>query len=167
MTQSSIGIGLIGYGNIGKELYSYYRKAGGHARIARVARRNIRAPAPQAVKKIMARNAEDGGSVTVLATALVDTGSRMDDMIFEEFKGTGNSEIILDRALAEARVFPAINLQGTGTRRDDLLYSTEELDAVNKLRRWAMGLPPKKAIEDLRKLLQKFPTNEELLKSID
>ena len=115
----------------------------------------------------MARNAENGGSVTVIATALVDTGSRMDDMIFEEFKGTGNSEIILDRALADARVFPAINLQGTGTRRDELLYSTEELDAVNKLRRWAMGLPPRKTIEDLLKLLQKFPTNEELLKSID
>ena len=115
----------------------------------------------------MARNAEGGGSVTVLATALVDTGSRMDDMIFEEFKGTGNSEIILDRSIAEARIFPAINLTGTGTRREDLLYSAEELDKVNKLRRWAMGLPPKQAIEDLLKLFKKFPTNEELLKSID
>lgn len=114
----------------------------------------------------MARNAEGGGSVTVLATALIDTGSRMDDLIFEEFKGTGNSEIVLDRSLADARVFPALSLKETGTRRDELLYSEKELDAINKLRRHAIGLPPRQAIEDLLKYLEKFPTNEELLKSI-
>jgi transcription termination factor Rho len=114
----------------------------------------------------MARNVEDGGSVTVLATALIETGSRMDDMIFEEFKGTGNSEIVLDRSLAEARVFPAIKLAETGTRRDELLYSAEELDAINKLRRHALGVPPRQAIEELLKYMEKFPTNEELLKSI-
>jgi transcription termination factor Rho len=114
----------------------------------------------------MARNVENGGSVTVLATALIETGSRMDDLIFEEFKGTGNSEIVLDRQLAEGRVFPAINLRTTGTRRDDLLFSPEELNAVNKLRRQTIDMPPAQAIEGMLKLLDKYPTNEELLKSL-
>jgi transcription termination factor Rho len=114
----------------------------------------------------MARNVEHGGSITVLATALVDTGSRMDTLIFEEFKGTGNSEIVLDRELADARVFPAIKVSETGTRRDDLLFAPEELDAVNKLRRYAVGIPPRQAIEELLKQFDKFATNEELLKSI-
>lgn len=114
----------------------------------------------------MARNVENGGSVTVLATALIDTGSRMDDLIFEEFKGTGNSEIVLDRSLAEARIFPAINLKDTGTRRDDLLYSADEINTINKLRRWAMGLAPRQAIEELLKMMDKWPTNEALLKGI-
>ncbi|MGD8413829.1 MAG: transcription termination factor Rho, partial [Candidatus Latescibacterota bacterium] len=115
----------------------------------------------------MARNAEDGGSVTVLATALIDTGSRMDDMIFEEFKGTGNSEIVLDRDLSDARVFPAIKVAETGTRRDELLYSAGEIDAINKIRRRLVDLPPRQAIEKLLTLLDRFDTNEELLKSID
>lgn len=114
----------------------------------------------------MARNVENGGSITVVASALIETGSRMDDMIFEEFKGTGNSEIVLDRALADARVFPAINLRSTGTRRDDLLYSAAELNAINKMRRRIIDLPPQQAIEELLKLLEKCPTNEEILKSI-
>jgi transcription termination factor Rho len=114
----------------------------------------------------MARNVENGGSVTVLATALIETGSRMDDLIFEEFKGTGNSEIVLDRQLAEARVFPAINLRTTGTRRDDLLFDAKEALAVNKLRRTVLDVPPPQAIEGLLKLLDKYPTNEELLKSL-
>ncbi len=114
----------------------------------------------------MARNVEDGGSITVLATALVDTGSRMDDMIFEEFKGTGNSEIVLDRDLADNRIFPAINVRDTGTRRDELLYPEAELAAINKIRRSAMDVPPHKAIEGLLKLLEQYPTNEELLKNI-
>jgi transcription termination factor Rho len=114
----------------------------------------------------MARNVENGGSVTVLATALIETGSRMDDLIFEEFKGTGNSEIVLDRPLAEARVFPAINLRTTGTRRDELLYSETELRALNKLRRQVIDMPPAQAIEGLLKLLDKYPTNDELLKSL-
>jgi transcription termination factor Rho len=114
----------------------------------------------------MARNVENGGSVTVIATALVETGSRMDDLIFEEFKGTGNSEIVLDRSLSDARVFPAIKVPDTGTRRDDHLYSEEELAAINKLRSRITDMPPRQAIEDLLKLLEQYPTNEDLLKSI-
>jgi transcription termination factor Rho len=114
----------------------------------------------------MARNAENGGSITVLATALVETGSRMDDMIFEEFKGTGNSEIVLDRSLADARVFPAIRVADTGTRRDELLYSQAEIDAINKLRRRAVDLPPRQAIEELLQQLEQYDTNEALLKSL-
>jgi len=114
----------------------------------------------------MARNAEGGGSVTVLATALIDTGSRMDDMIFEEFKGTGNSEIVLDRDLADARVFPAIKVAATGTRRDELLFTEKELYAINRIRRHAVDLPPRQAIEDLLKMLEKYPTNEKLLESV-
>ncbi len=114
----------------------------------------------------MARNVEDGGSVTVLATALIETGSRMDDLIFEEFKGTGNSEIVLDRPLAESRVFPAINLRTTGTRRDELLYTEAEMRAINKLRRQTIDMPPAQAIEGLLKLIEKYPTNAELLKSL-
>jgi transcription termination factor Rho len=114
----------------------------------------------------MARNVEDGGSVTVIASALIETGSRMDDLIFEEFKGTGNSEIVLDRSLADARVFPAIKVSDTGTRRDDRLYSDEELAAINKLRGQAVDMPPRPAIEELLKLLEEYPTNEDLLKGI-
>jgi len=114
----------------------------------------------------MARNVENGGSITVIASALIETGSRMDDMIFEEFKGTGNSEIVLDRTLADSRVFPAINLRGTGTRRDELLYSAAEMSAINKLRRRILDMPPPQAIETLLKLLEQFPTNEDLLKSL-
>ncbi len=114
----------------------------------------------------MARNAENGGSITVIASALIETGSRMDDLIFEEFKGTGNSEIVLDRTLAESRVFPAINLRSTGTRRDELLYTAEEMNAINKLRRQALAVPPAQAMDGLLKLIEKYPTNEELLKSV-
>ncbi len=114
----------------------------------------------------MARNAEGGGSVTVLATALIETGSRMDDMIFEEFKGTGNSEIVLSRTLAEGRVFPALDLRGTGTRREDLLYSEEEVEAINRLRRRVMDQPPRQAVEGLLHLLEKWGTNEELLANL-
>jgi transcription termination factor Rho len=114
----------------------------------------------------MARNVENGGSITVIASALIETGSRMDDLIFEEFKGTGNSEVVLDRALAEARIFPAINLPKTGTRRDELLYSAEEMKAITTLRRRALATTPGQAIEGLLKLLEKHPTNADLLKSV-
>ena len=114
----------------------------------------------------MARNVEGGGSITIVATALIDTGSRMDDLIFEEFKGTGNSEIVLDRALADQRVFPAINLAKSGTRRDELLYAKPEIDAINRLRRRALEMPPKQAILDLRKALEQWSTNEELLRQL-
>ncbi|HOX24133.1 MAG TPA: transcription termination factor Rho [Candidatus Krumholzibacteria bacterium] len=114
----------------------------------------------------MARNVEHGGSITVVATALVETGSRMDDLIFEEFKGTGNMELVLDRQLADRRVFPAINLRTSGTRRDELLYSGEELQALNLLRRRAVEAQPVAAMEGMLKLIEKYPTNDELLRSI-
>ncbi len=115
----------------------------------------------------MARSVEGGGSITVVATALIETGSRMDDMIFEEFKGTGNSEIVLDRSLADQRVFPAINLSKSGTRRDELLYSKEEIGAINRLRRRLLDLPPNQAILNLLKMLERWATNEELLQHIE
>ena len=114
----------------------------------------------------LARNIEDGGSVTIIATALVDTGSRMDQVIFEEFKGTGNSEIILNRSLSEERIFPAIDLPASGTRKEDLLYSSDDSQRITKLRRMLADLNPKEALESLLKLLQKHPTNQELLQSI-
>jgi len=114
----------------------------------------------------MARNIENGGSLTVIATALIDTGSRMDDMIFEEFKGTGNSEIVLDRNLAENRIYPAIDLRASGTRRDELLFSDDEFDALTILRRRAAAAPPKPAMEGMLKLMEKWDTNETLLKGL-
>jgi transcription termination factor Rho len=114
----------------------------------------------------LARNIEDGGSVTILATTLVDTGSRLDQVIFEEFKGTGNSEIVLDRALAEARIFPAINLSASGTRKDELLYSADDYQRLIKLRRLLSEHKPKEALTALLQLLEKYPTNQELLLQI-
>ncbi len=114
----------------------------------------------------MARNIEGGGSATVIATALVETGSRMDDLIFEEFKGTGNMELVLDRKLAEQRVFPAVDLRKSGTRRDELLYTETELQAINLLRRRALSVDPLPAMEGMLKLLAKWPTNDEILKGI-
>jgi transcription termination factor Rho len=114
----------------------------------------------------MARNVEGGGSLTVIATALVDTGSRMDDMIFEEFKGTGNSEIVLDRNLAENRIFPAIDLRASGTRRDELFFTEKENEALTLLRRRAVAAAPKPAMEGMLKLMEKYETNEALLTGI-
>ncbi len=115
----------------------------------------------------LARNVENGGSVTVIATALVETGSRMDDLIFEEFKGTGNMELVLDQHLAKLRIFPAINIRQSGTRRDELLYDEEELAAVNLLRRGAVSAESHQAMTALLKLLEKHPTNEDLLLAME
>jgi transcription termination factor Rho len=112
----------------------------------------------------LARNIEGGGSVTIISTVLVDTGSRMDQLIFEEFKGTGNNEIILDRHIAEARVFPAINLPASDTRKEELLYSPEELKQITKLRRALSKVKPKEAMELFLKFLEKYPTNQDFLK---
>lgn len=112
----------------------------------------------------LARNIEGGGSVTIIATVLVDTGSRMDQLIFEEFKGTGNNEIILDRAIAEARVFPAINLPASGTRKEELLYKPDELRQITRLRRALAKTKPREAIELFLKFLKKYPTNDDFLK---
>jgi transcription termination factor Rho len=114
----------------------------------------------------MARNVEGGGSITVIATALIETGSRMDDLIFEEFKGTGNMELVLSRQLAERRIFPAIDLRASGTRRDELFYDEEEMSALNMLRRRAAAAPPGPAMEGMLKLIAKYPTNAELLTGI-
>jgi transcription termination factor Rho len=111
----------------------------------------------------LARNIENGGSVTIIATVLVDTGSRMDQLIFEEFKGTGNSEIILDRQIAEARVFPAINLPASGTRKEELFYNEAQLRQVARLRRALAKPKPKEAMELFLKFLNKYPTNDDFL----
>ena len=96
-----------------------------------------------------ARNLEEGGSITILATALVETGSRMDDVIYEEFKGTGNMELHLDRRLSEKRIFPAIDIGRSGTRREDLLMTPEELEAIWAMRRAMSNLPPQEVTETI------------------
>ena len=114
----------------------------------------------------LARNIEHGGSVTILATVLVDTGSRLDQVVFEEFKGTGNSEIVLDRGLAEARIFPAIHLSASGTRKAHLFYEPDDYQRLTKLQRALAERPPKQALTSLLQLLEKYPTNQELLQTI-
>ncbi len=114
----------------------------------------------------VARNVENGGSITIIATILVDTGSRLDQLVFEEFKGTGNSEIVLDRPLAEARVFPAVNVGASGTRKDELLYPPDEFQRLERLRRALVGRSPREAMDLMLKLLDKYPTNAQLLQGI-
>ena len=114
----------------------------------------------------LARNIEDGGSVTIIATVLVDTGSRMDQLIFEEFKGTGNSEIILDRSMAESYIFPAINLAASGTRKEEILHGPEANRRISLLRRVLAERKPKEAMSLLLQLIEKYPTNKALLESI-
>ena len=113
-----------------------------------------------------ARNIEGGGSLTIIATALIDTGSRMDEVIFEEFKGTGNSEINLDRKIAERRVFPAINIRKTGTRREDLLTTDEELRHINILRKLLSEMEDTAAMEWVLDKLKDFKTNAEFFESM-
>jgi len=110
-----------------------------------------------------ARNIEEGGSLTIIATALIDTGSRMDDVIFEEFKGTGNSEIILDRKLVDKRTFPAIDIQRSGTRKEELLIPKDDLARIWVLRKVLNPLSPVEAMELLIERLQKTGTNSEFL----
>jgi transcription termination factor Rho len=110
-----------------------------------------------------ARNVEEGGSLTILATALIDTGSKMDQVIFEEFKGTGNMELHLDRSLVEKRLYPAIHVLQSATRREDLLYHPEEWERVKLLRKTMAALPPIEAMEQLIGNLQNTKTNAELL----
>ncbi|MFN3653643.1 MAG: transcription termination factor Rho [Armatimonadota bacterium] len=115
-----------------------------------------------------ARATEAHGSLTIIATVLVDTGSRMDDMVYEEFKGTGNWELRLDRKLAEARLFPAIDIPATGTRREELLYTPEELAAAQRLRRFLHGQSGDRQdqLDMMLKWLKKFPTNEQIIQAI-
>jgi transcription termination factor Rho len=112
-----------------------------------------------------ARNVEEGGSLTILATALIETGSRMDELIFEEFKGTGNMELHLDRALQEKRLYPAIHVLQSATRREDLLYHPDEWERVQLLRKTMAALPPIEAMEKLIENLEATKTNAELLLS--
>ena len=112
-----------------------------------------------------ARNTEEAGSLTIIATCLVDTGSQGDQLIFEEFKGTGNMELILDRKIAERRLFPAINLAASGTRKEHLLMEEQELKTVTALRRRLIAMPPHQQVEQLLAALQRFPTNAALVGS--
>jgi transcription termination factor Rho len=114
-----------------------------------------------------ARKVEEGGSLTIVATALIDTGSRMDDVIFEEFKGTGNMEIVLDRGLADRRIMPAIDLNSSGTRREERLLEAEEYRRINAVRRVLADLSPADALENLLKKLGKTKSNAEFLMSIN
>ena len=109
-----------------------------------------------------ARNCEHGGSLTIIATALIDTGSRMDELIFQEFKGTGNMELVLDRDLANERIFPAINLGLSGTRREELLFG-DATQLHQKLRRAMSRMSPRDAMLAVHKLMQQYPTNELIL----
>ena len=113
-----------------------------------------------------ARNTKESGSLTILATALIETGSKMDDVIFEEFKGTGNMELVLNRELQEKRVFPAIDLAKSGTRREDLLLSEREIEAVNLMRRSLNDLRKDLAVERLLSMFSKTRTNEEFVNLI-
>ncbi|MEN9411705.1 MAG: hypothetical protein RLZZ87_264 [Actinomycetota bacterium] len=113
-----------------------------------------------------ARNIEDGGSLTILATALIETGSRMDEVIFEEFKGTGNMELILDRRLADKRIFPAVNVVSSSTRKEEILMGSEELNIVWKLRRVLHALEPQAALELLLEKMKGTKSNVEFLMQI-
>jgi len=112
-----------------------------------------------------ARKAEEGGSLTIIGTALIDTGSRMDEVIFEEFKGTGNMEVVLSRQLAERRIFPAIDIGASGTRKEEKLFSPKEIEKIRKLRAALASLKPVEAMERLLKKLSEFESNEEFLNS--
>mgnify|MGYP003022314170 FL=1 len=113
-----------------------------------------------------ARNMREGGSLTILATALVDTGSKMDDVIYEEFKGTGNMELVLDRKLQEKRVFPAIDIQKSGTRREDLLLSKEEQEAVYIMRKALNGMKSEDAVEQILNMFTRTKNNAEFVQTV-
>ena len=113
-----------------------------------------------------ARNVEDGGSLTVVATCLIDTGSRMDEVIFQEFKGTGNMELVLDRKLFDKRIFPCINIPQSGTRKEEKLYPKEQVEKLYLMRRALSSLSPEAAMELLLQKVREFPSNEQFLSSL-
>jgi transcription termination factor Rho len=113
-----------------------------------------------------ARNTEEAGSLTIIGTALIDTGSRMDEVIFEEFKGTGNMEVTLDRGLMEKRIFPSINIPQSGTRKEEKLFSSREYEKIRKLRQALFALKPVEAMERLLDMLGRFKTNDEFLDAV-
>jgi transcription termination factor Rho len=114
-----------------------------------------------------ARNVEEGGSLTIIATALIDTGSRMDEVIFEEFKGTGNMELVLDRKLVEKRIFPAIDINKSGTRKEELLIEKNDLDRIWVLRKVLAQLNVVEAMEFLTDKMSRFKNNAEFLNMMD
>jgi len=128
----------------------------------------IDARAMEIPRKIFAaaRNTEEAGSLTIVATALIETGSRMDELIFQEFKGTGNMEMVLDRKISDQRIYPAIDIFLSGTRREELLLQPWELEKINLIRRGFAGHKPEEAIQRLLMFVKKFPTNTEMLKGI-
>ena len=113
-----------------------------------------------------ARNTEEAGSLTIVATALIETNSRMDDLIFEEFKGTGNMELVLGRLIAEQRIYPAVDIFQSGTRREELLLPPDDLHKINVIRRGLAGHKPIEAMERLLFFVRKYATNAEMLKGI-
>ena len=113
-----------------------------------------------------ARNMREGGSLTILATALVETGSKLDDVVYEEFKGTGNMEMILDRKLSEKRIFPAIDIPKSGTRREDLLLSKDEVEAVTMMRRGLNGMKADEAVDKILDLFARTRNNQEFIQII-
>lgn len=113
-----------------------------------------------------ARNTEEAGSLTIMATALIETNSRMDDLIFQEFKGTGNMELVLDRKISDQRIYPAVDIFLSGTRREELLLTPEDMHKINIIRRGLAGHKPIEAIERLLFFIRRYPTNAELLKNI-
>jgi len=114
-----------------------------------------------------ARNMREGGSLTILATALIETGSKMDDVIYEEFKGTGNMEMVLDRKLQEKRIFPAINIPKSSTRREDLLLTQEELTAINSLRKGFNSMKADEAVDQCINLFSKTRNNVEFVRMVE
>jgi transcription termination factor Rho len=113
-----------------------------------------------------ARNMRECGSLTILATALVDTGSKMDDVVYEEFKGTGNMEMILDRKLQEKRIFPAIDIPRSGTRREDLLLAVDELEAISIIRKALNGLKPDESVDRVIDMFSKTRNNQEFVNMV-
>ena len=113
-----------------------------------------------------ARNMREGGSLTILATALVDTGSKMDDVIYEEFKGTGNMELVLDGKLSEKRIFPAIDIPKSGTRREDLLLTKEEQEAVDIMRRALNGMKSDEAVDSILNMFDRTKNNVEFVQMV-
>jgi len=138
-----------------------------HASSGRTMSGGIDSRALEVPKQIFgsARNTEEAGSLTILASCLIDTGSQGDHVIFEEFKGTGNMELILDRSVSEKRLFPAINLAASGTRKEDLLMDSHELATITALRRRMMSMQPAQQIEQLLVALKRFPRNAALVGS--
>ena len=114
-----------------------------------------------------ARNIEGGGSLTIIATALIDTGSRMDEVIFQEFKGTGNMELVLDRRLADRRIYPAIDIQRSSTRKEELLMDKDELNRVYLLRNFLADMPPVEALEFLIERMKRTKTNKEFFATMN